>query len=139
MLMNEASLSNKFTTFALDIKTGKTHSVGAYLVLKEVTQVRKIKNYYGEELISLIVLMPLSYTSTTNQGWWNRDTQVDENIPFGSFVFSPAQYAVTSLTDSLKKYIFIGTQAGFTFSGIHKYLDVELVQKRQNDSDKPFK
>ena len=37
MIMNEASLSNKYTSFALDIRTGKTHSVGAYLVLKEIT------------------------------------------------------------------------------------------------------
>ena len=90
MIMNEASLSNKYTIFALDIKTGKTHSVGSYLVLKEITLVKKVQNYYGEEFISLTALMPLSYTSTTIEGWWNRDIQVDENIPFGGFVFSPA-------------------------------------------------
>lgn len=35
--MNEASLSNKYTAYALDIKTGKTQSVGAYLVMKDIT------------------------------------------------------------------------------------------------------
>jgi len=73
----------------LDIITGEAHSIGGNLVLKEIAQVKKRKNYYGEEFLTVTGMMPLSYTSATVEGWWNKATQSDETVPFGSFMFSP--------------------------------------------------
>jgi len=78
------------------------------MVLKEIAQVKKRKNYYGKEFITVIGLMPLSYTSLTVEGWLNEITETGENVPFGNLMFAPGQYAVSSLSDSTNAYIFMG-------------------------------
>lgn len=65
-------------------------------------------------------MMPLSYTSATVEGWLNEATRTDDTVPFGSFMFSPGQYAVTTLSDSTNTYIFMGALSGYTFSAITK-------------------
>ncbi|KAL4476721.1 hypothetical protein ABPG73_007382 [Tetrahymena malaccensis] len=109
--LNQILYYNYYSTLYFDVNSGQKTQIGSYFYATDFIQLKKAVNNYGQNIIILISLQPLSYTSLTYEVYYSIG-QESVFIPYGRFTYTPGQYVVTALSDKAQSLIITGTLAG---------------------------
>ncbi|KAL4497006.1 hypothetical protein ABPG72_002162 [Tetrahymena utriculariae] len=109
--LNQILYYNYYTTLYFDVNSNSQTQIGTYFYVTDFIQFKKAVNNYGQNIIILIPLQPLSYTSLTFEAYYTIG-QDPIFIPFGRFTYTPTQYVVTALSNKAQSLIITGTLAG---------------------------
>ncbi|EAS07718.2 transmembrane protein, putative (macronuclear) [Tetrahymena thermophila SB210] len=109
--LNQILDYNYYSTLYFDVSSNSQTQIGTYFYATDFVQFKKTVNNYGQNVIILVPLQPLSYTSLTYEVYY---TIGQDSIftPYGRFTYTPTQYVVTALSNKAQSLIITGSLAG---------------------------